>query len=569
MLLELRVKNYAIMEDLVLEFVKGLNILTGETGAGKSIIIDALSLLLGEKADSELIRTGSSKAIVEGVFDLSNNSRLNGIMEEMGIESEDGVLYVKRIVSSEGRGQCQINQSSVPLSTLKRIGDEALDIHGQHQHQSLLNTDKHLELLDGFGTLTALREEFSRLFKKYSSEREELERLKEESRTLQERMDFLTFQKKEIELANLHPEEDRELERERDILENFEKLITNLAQVYSLLYEADESIVTGVSNCMKLLDQAARIDSSMTALLDRLRTCHCEMEDVSRALGSYLSEREFEPERLDETNKRLDLINRLKKKHGTTIPEILLRAKKFEDELQGLERVEERKSSVEKELGRLIAEIERKAVGLSKKRKKAAADLEERVVQELKDLGMRNVQFKIVVELKEDSRELLEICGRHCSFDSTGMDRVEFLISPNVGEELKPLRKIASGGELSRVMLSLKSILARVDEIPILIFDEIDAGIGGRTAEAVGRKLRNVSRTRQVLCITHLPQIAAYGDVHYLVNKHESGRRTHTEVKRLGFEERVEEIARMLAGEEITDLSRGTATQLLKRVNRK
>ncbi len=569
MLLELRVKDYAIMEDLALEFAKGLNILTGETGAGKSIIIDALSLLLGEKADSELIRTGSEKAIVEGVFDLSESSKLQRTVEELGIELEDGLLYVRRIVSREGRSRCRMNQSNVPLATLKRIGDEVLDIHGQHQHQSLLNTDKHLELLDAFGSLTSDRERFSSKFREYFSRLSELERLEVESKTYDERVDLLKFQENEIALAELQPQEDEKLERERDILENFEKLITNLGDVYSLLYEADESIITGISTCTKSLNQAAGIDASIGELADRLETCHCEIEDVSRTLARYLSQKEFDPNRLDEVNKRLDLINRLKKKYGKTIAEILLKAKAFEDELLSVEGVEERKKSVETKVEGLAREIERDALKLSEGRKKAAVQLEKGVVQKLKDLGMEKAQFKILVESAGNTNGHLETDARHCSSGPTGIDEIEFFISPNLGEKLKPLRKIASGGEMSRIMLSIKSILANVDEIPILVFDEIDMGIGGKTAEAVGKKLRKVSQDRQVLCITHLPQIAAYGDVHYLVNKRESGRRTRTEVKRLEPGERVKEIARMLGGEEITSLTRETATQLLNRVGSK
>jgi DNA repair protein RecN (Recombination protein N) len=568
-LLELRVKDYAIMEDLALQFAEGLNVLTGETGTGKSIIIDALSLLLGEKADPELIRTGSPKAIVEGVFDLSRNSKLRETAGKLGIELENGVLYVRRIVSREGRGRHHINESSVPLSVLKRIGDETLDIHGQHQHQSLLNTDKHLELLDGFGSLTGDREKFSGLWRDYTSKLSELERLKEESRTLRERRDFLTFQKNEIERAGLRPEEDVTLEGEREILENFEKLVTNLAQVYSLLYEADDSVFTNVSTCIRHLDQASKIDPSVGASLERLRSCHSEIEDVSRVLESYLVQKEFDSERLDEIHKRLDLLSKLKRKYGKTIGDVLLKAKELEEELVGLERLDERRSSVETELEKLRTEVERKASRLSKERKRTAAELENRVIGELTDLGMGNVQFRIVVEPQEDPRGLLRMGERRYSLGPTGMDMVEFLISPNVGEELKPLRKIASGGELSRIMLSIKSILAKIDEIPILVFDEIDVGIGGRTAEAVGRKLRNVSCKRQVLCITHLPQIAAYGDVHYVVNKYESGGRTHTEVRKLESAERVEEMARMLGGEEITDLTRQTAAQLLSRVKKR
>lgn len=566
MLLELRVKDYAIMEDLALEFSEGLNILTGETGAGKSIIIDALSLLLGERADSELIRTGSSKAIVEGVFDLSKNPKLKRITKELEIDSDDGFLYVRRVVTREGRGRCRINQSQIPLSVLKKIGDEILDIHGQYQHQSLLNPEKHLELLDGFGGLTKDREEFSSIFREYTTKLKELGRLKEESRRRRERMDFLMFQKKEIELAHLSPEEDLELERERDILENFEKLVTNLGNVYASLYEDDESVLTKVSACIKSLNQACKVDPSIKDLLERLETCHCEIEDISRVLENYLSGKEFDPKRLDEVNKRLNLIDRLKKKYGKTIPEILFKAKEFEEELFGLEKIDERIESTEKELEILRDEVERRAVKLSEERMRAALNLEERVIEELKDLGMGKVQFKIVLKPNEHPDGLLKMGERTYILSPSGMDQVEFLISPNVGEDLRPLRKIASGGELSRIMLSIKSILAGVDGIPILVFDEIDVGIGGRTAEVVGRKLRSVSRGRQVLCITHLPQIAAWGDAHYRVDKKESAGRTHTEVKLLGFEERVEEIARMLGGQEITELTRETARQLLKRV---
>lgn len=566
MLLELRVKDYAIMEDLTLEFSGGLNILTGETGAGKSIIIDALSLLLGERADSELIRTGKSRATVEGVFDLSGNSRLKRLVNDMEIPTEEELLYVTRVVTREGRGRCRMNQSNVPVVSLKKIGDRILDIHGQHQHQSLLHVDKHLELLDGFGGLTQQREEFSSLTGQYVSGLRELESLREKSRALKERMDFVTFQRKEIELAHLQPDEDVALERERDILENFEKLVTNLAQVYSIIYEEDDSVLSRLSTCLKSLNQANMIDPSVARQLQGLRTCYCQLEEISRDLERYLGEKEFDAQRLEEVNRRIDLIQKLKRKYGTTISEILARGAELEKEIGGLESIDERIRATEGRLNALRTELERRALSLSEERKRTALELQKRIVEEMKDLGMSNVQFKIAVETNESPEGVLNIDDRTYWLAPSGIDSVEFLISPNVGEELKPLRKIASGGELSRIMLSIKSILAGIDEISVLVFDEIDVGIGGRTAESVGRKLKSVSRGRQVICITHLPQIAAYADVHYRVDKQESGGRTHTEVKRLEFDERIDEIARMLSGEQVTDLTRETAAQLLVRV---
>jgi DNA repair protein RecN (Recombination protein N) len=567
-LLDLRVSDYAIVEDLSLEFSEGLNVLTGETGAGKSIIVGALSLLLGERADTDLIRTGRPKAVVEGSFDLSRSPRLRELMKTMGIGLDDGVLYVRRIVSREGRGRCTVNESSVSVSTIKRIGDEMVDMHGQHQHQSLLNTDRHLELLDGFGGLTDSREEVSGLFTDYCGLRDRLSKLEEESTRLDERKELLIFQKKEIEQAKLGPGEDADLEREKSILESFEKLITRTGEVYTLLYEADDAILDKMTSARKSFEEIAGIDPHMVPLVERLRTCHCEIEDISRAVADYLTKKEFDPGRLDQINERLDLISTLKKKYGETIPEIIARADKIAEELSSLEGLDEERIRLHEEIEKLRPKLCSHARDLSRARRRAAASLEEGVVERLRDLAMGKVQFKVLIEQEEESEGLVPEGDRHYSVGPTGMDRVEFFISPNIGEELKPLRKIASGGELSRIMLSIKSILADIDEIPILIFDEIDVGIGGRTAEAVGRRLRSVSEGRQVLCITHLPQIAAYGDVHYQVDKREHGGRTRTVISRLETEERIEEIARMLGGEEITDLTRSAADQLLERARK-
>lgn len=566
MLSELRIRNYALMEELSVGFSPGLNIMTGETGAGKSIIIGALGLALGERVDQDLIRTGAEEAVSEAVFDLSTNLRLAGNLESMGAEPEDGLLILKRAVSRAGRTKCWLNNSPVTLSVLRRVGDELLDMHGQHEHQSLLKVEKHLDLLDGFGGLLGLSDEVAGLYERYGEIEKSLEKKRNRLAQLKEREELLRFQLKEIEEAKLSVGEDERLESERLILENAESLLSSTQEAYEILSGRDGSVLESLGSVEKLLRQASEVDSSLRREVEALSSIGYRLDDLWRSLLSYQKNLEFEPERLEEVRGRVELIGTLKRKYVDSIEGMLGRRDEIEAELKSLEEGEETTDALKAELGDIRKEISKKVADLSKLRREKALKLERKVLRELSDLGMGGAKFKASFELEEDPDGLAELEGKSYRTTERGVDRVEFLISPNPGEELKPLRKIASGGEISRMMLALKSILAEADSVPSLIFDEIDLGIGGKVAEAVGKKLKSISSRRQVICITHLPHIAVYGTTHFEVRKFTEKGRTYTEASFLDKEGRVREVARMLGGEKVAETAVRHAKRMLKKV---
>lgn len=563
MLRELNIKNFAIIDSLRVEFGEGLNAFTGETGAGKSIIVDALNLALGERASADLIRTGCDEAVVEAAFGL--DSRASGdvlrLLKEQGIEAEPGGdIIVRRVISSSGKNKVYINGSLATLSTLASIGAMLADIHGQHEHQSLLSPERQLEMLDALGGLGDLREKAGQVAARLRERRQELAVLEAGERERAQREDMLRFQKNEIEAARLASGEDAALVAEQTVLANAERLSVLASAAADALYTAEGSVLSGLKKAIGSLKEISSIDPRLAPVLELLESAYAQVNEAAREVSAYAERVEFDPARLEEVRDRLDLIQRLKKKYGGTIEEVIAFGEKAGGELIKIERGSDDAERLRVEIEALRTELTSIVHDLTKKRTSAAQELEQKVEVELAHLGMKKTKFsvRITQEPGDDTTDGLRA-------GPNGSDRVEFLISPNPGEEPRSLAKTASGGELSRIMLALKTILAAGDSIPTLVFDEVDAGIGGAVAEEIGRKLRSISRKRQVFCITHLPQIASMADRHYGVSKTIKKERTSTEVTLLDKKERVDEIARMLAGKTITEATLRHAAEMIER----
>jgi DNA repair protein RecN (Recombination protein N) len=565
MLKKLTVKDYALIEALDVEFSPGLNILTGETGAGKSILIGALGLVLGERADTDSVRSGAKAAMVEAEFALGKNKDLSAIFQELDMDWT-GDLLVRREVSSSGKSRAFVNDSPVTLANLKKIGDAVLDMHGQHEHQSLLYEEKHLDYLDGFAKTWADRISVGELYQQYQKIKAELEALRNKEQLTREKLDLYNFQIKEIESASLTEGEEEGLESQRTILENSEKLFSISSESYQLLYQQDGSITEQFSALERSVEEITGIDPRMEPALKAITSVNDQIEEIARDLRKYRDGISFDPARLEEIRNRLDLIRTLKKKYSgreNSIAGVLSHYQRIKAEMDSVEHGEENIKKLETELETKRREMEKACLTLSEKRQAAAKKMAKDVVGQLKDLGMEKAAFKVDIAQNEDGSGLVYVNKKRYRAESSGMDAVRFLISPNPGEDLKPLAKIASGGEISRVMLAIKTILSETDAVPVLVFDEIDAGIGGRIAEAVGVKLKEISSARQVLCITHLPQIASLAKSHFLVSKDEQKGRTITSVNVLSEKEKIEEIARMLGGSKITDTTLSHAKEML------
>lgn len=552
MLRELHVKNYALMEDLTIEFEMGLNLLTGETGVGKSTLIGALGFLLGEKGDVDLIRTGEEKVSVEGVFEIPKEME-KSFKEVPSLDSGE-TLILKRILSRTGKSQSYLNESPIPLSLTKKIGDHLLDIHGQHEHQSLLRVECHLQHLDHYARLVEEREEVRKLYFARESLSEEIREGEKRKRALKEKEELLRYQWDELEKSGIEEKEDLELEREKGLLENSETLQRYSEEISERLTAGEGSIGEQLGRIRKLLEEMADLDPHLKEHLENARTLSYQVEDLWRSLGDYGKKTEFDPVRLEQVNDRLDLLTRLKKKYGSALPEsgegglgsILEFKKRLETDLKNLDRSEDESKLFQERLREVERNLVEKTLDLSLARGKGSKELESRMEKELKTLGMEGSSFSVQFQRSENPEGLIERDGKRYEVKQDGMDVIEFLLSTNSGEDLKPLRKVASGGEISRIMLALKSLL--VDEIPTLIFDEVDVGIGGKMAEVIGEKLKILSRKKQVICITHLPQIASRGEVHYQVIKKKREGRTITQIIPLRGEERKREIARMMGG---------------------
>lgn len=556
MLTELYIENFALIDKLTVAFSPGLNILTGETGAGKSIVIDAINVLLGERAGTELVRTGTPRAVLQAVFDLSTAPHLLPALAELGVEPEDGLIILGREVAREGRNAARINGRTCPVNVIRQVGDILVDLHGQHEHQSLLREEHHLAFLDALGDepFIRLKSDVAELARRRHALLTELHSLQTDERERLRAVDLLSFQVQEIEKAELAVGEEEELTAERSRLANAEKLHAAATAAYSLLYEGDEgrAVLDALGEAELQLAGLTRFDAALDPLVTALQAAAEQITDVCHELSAYQDRTQFDPERLEEVEERLALIGTLKRKYGESIAVVLEYGARQRDELNRLSRHEERTNEVIAELGHVEGKLAVKALELSAVRSVLAEQLAGNVQAELAQLGMPKAIFRVDIS-HQIQQQGLPVQGEKVAVTAQGIDVVAFHISANVGEPPKPLAKVASGGELSRVMLALKAVSARGAGVPTLVFDEIDTGIGGRTAEAVGEKLAQVARTAQVLCVTHLAQLAFYADLHFLLEKATEGERTFSHMRALTEDERVEELARLQAGGRITD----------------
>ena len=563
MIKEIRIRNFAVIENLAVSFGKGLSVLTGETGAGKSIIIDAINLLLGGRADTDSIRSGETTAFVEAVFEITDPVTRDLILE-FGVEMDDSELLITRQVSNTGKNRCLLNNSSVTVSTLGKIGDRLVDLHGQHDHQALLHPEIHIELLDLYGKCNDLRDEFSKIFSNYQTQSKIFNSMKIDEQELLQKQEFLSFQLKEIDKANLSKEEEEELKAARNKLKHAEQIREGLQKSQSLLIDEGGSIIENLGQVLKELESVQNIDSGLAEPVERSRSAFYELEEVVESLRSYGQSLEFNPTRLEEIEDRIAEINELKRKYGNEIVNILIRREEIAEELEQLASNEENMESLEDDLKKKELMLSKLGTQLAEKREATAKSLSRSVEKELKELSMSNVQLSVRFDYPADPEGFIIFRKQKTNATSNGLGTLEFLFSPNQGEEMRPLAKIASGGELSRVMLALKSILNDQDTVPVMIFDEVDTGISGSVAEKVGIKLQKVATTKQVFCITHLPQIAGMAFSHFRVEKEVTGKRTRSTIRQLKHKERVEELARMSSGEKITDASLKYAREMLR-----
>ncbi len=556
MLRELRIRNFAIIDELHPTFGEGLNILTGETGAGKSIIIDAVGLALGERASSEVIRSGCDEAIIEAIFQIKEDSKAFARLKKMELLTNGDELFVKRIISKEGRNRLYLNDNLINLSTLADLGEELIDIHGQHEHQSLLKTDTHIDILDASSGLLEERKRLEEGYKRWRDLQREISDLRGKEMEATRQEEYLRFQQKEIMDAQLKVGEDEELEREKKILGSAVRLSELSDTIHQRLYSDEGAMVEELKKIINNMREIFAIDDSLS---DTLRLCQeaaIQLTEVANNLRDYRDKIEPQPERLEAIEERLDRINRLKKKYGRNIDDVLHYLEKIDQELSVTEKRGEQIERLEKEKALIEGEVFRLAKELSLKRRKGAEGIQKKVERELAEIQMGRTRFLVRIKDGEGDE------GQRIT--PKGIDKVEFLISPNPGEEPRPLVKIASGGELSRVMLAIKVVLAKADKIPTLIFDEVDAGIGGAVAEVVGRKLKLLSNSHQVFCITHLPQVASFADNHYKVEKVSASERTVVHVAEMKGQERIGEIARMLGGKRITETTFKHAAEMLR-----
>ena len=551
MLTELHIQNFAIIDKLDLRFGPGLIILTGETGAGKSIILDAVVMLIGGKADTTFVRTDSEAAFVEGVFQLKGPEReaVHSILQREELMDDPDYLVLMREVRKEGRSVARVNGRTVSVSLLKELGANLVDIHGQAEHLSLLDPRAHLGLLDRYAEVAQPLSDYRQTYHALLNLRRELNDLRKAQADAERRVEMLTYQAEEIEDARLKPGEDEELRKERDKLANAESLAQNAQEAIAVLEEGspDTPAATDlVGQAAQALAALAKLDPSQNELASQADLLLDTISDVIHNLRTYLEEIEFNPKRLDEVEERLDLIHSLTRKYGGSIPAVIAYGAEARKQLETITGAAERIGELELQEAKFLDKLAKQGNLLTEKRKSAATAMGKGIETELNDLRMSAAKFNVDFQTKPDLNGAPIHNGTRIAFDQNGFDRVEFLIAPNPGEGLKPLVKIASGGETSRLMLGLKNVLARADEIPSLIFDEIDQGIGGRVGLTVGQKLWNLSRTHQVFCVTHLPQLAAFGDEHYQVQKLIQGNRTLTRVERLDGEPRLLELSQML-----------------------
>lgn len=547
MLTSLKIENVAIIESAAIEFGCGLNVLTGETGAGKSIVIDSINAILGERTSRDIIRTGAQSAKVYAVFE-DVNERVRNFLDENGIDCEDGVLIINRTLSREGKNVCRINGAPVTVSMLREIGGELIDIHGQHDNQSLLSPEKHCGFVDSFAGNADLFADYREKYGRLCEIRSKLKKLTTDESSKSQRIDFLTYQIDELEKAEITIGERDELKARKSLINNSQKVIESLNIAYEAL-KADGAGIDMITDAESEIANASAYMEMLGEASEKITDIRYELEDIAETVRDAMTEVDFDPSELEDIDERLDLLYRLSKKYGDTEEEMLEYLEKARAELDNIAFSEERVKELQNQEKEVLAETETAACKLTESRKTAGEKLSNAICSELEFLDMPNVRF--VVKCND------------IGLTENGKDEIEFLISANAGEEPKPLAKIASGGELSRIMLAIKNVLAETDGVDTMIFDEIDTGVSGRAAQKIAMKLRSASKGRQVICVTHLAQIAAQGDVHLYISKSVSDGKTYTNIKSLIEEERVAEIARIMGGMEITKLQLESAREML------
>ena len=562
MLRLLRIRNFALFTELEIEFGEGLNLLTGETGSGKSILVDAFGLILGDRSSQEMIRHNTESAVIEGLFEISPDDGVCKVLSDAGFENEENILLIRREVSLTGKNRIFINGHLATLNLLKTIGENLADIHGQQDQKSLLDLSTHLKWLDYFGNNANFLHEVHSRFRSMWETARLLERYESDKQERMRHMEILGFQLEEIESIHPLPDEIEELQKERTILSNSEKITELATDVYASLYESDSSILMRMRKLEHVMQELDRFDESWNAHLESLKECLYKLEDIALFSRDYASRYDFNPARLEEVQNRLFSLEKLVKKYCCADKDLLEFAEECRRELQALQSSSDSAETLLHRLQTEIAQYSESATQLSKKRRQDALILEKAIKKEFAALAMPAMDMKVEFHIVKNNSGNAHVPS---SYGLDGMDRVEFFIAPNKGEEMKPLAKIASGGELSRLMLAVKSLCGKEETGKSLVFDEVDAGIGGRVAETVGKRLRTLSRDTQVFCVTHLPQVAAFAQNHFIVEKHEKDNRTETIVKQLNPDERIQEISRMLGGEIITETTRRHAVEMLQR----
>lgn len=561
----------ALIKELNIEFEEELNVLTGETGAGKSIIIEAIDLILGGYAASDLIRDGEDSLMVEALFLLTPQEKelINNLNSDIEIVDGEGVLLIRREVNKKGRNKCWINQRLINLSTLQEIGTFLVDLHGQHNHQSLLDPTKHIDLMDNLGgdKIIKHRKELFDNYRRWREKSKKLFQLLKDKEENLKKIDFLKFQLEEIDKTSLVKDEDKALEEEEMVLKNAEKIIETMEKANFILYEGglEQSSVRDSLNEVSVdLGEIASLDRRIEKIRENLKEVGYQFEDIVNEIVKYKDGVDLDSQKLKEVEGRLNLINSLKSKYGSTIEEILEYRQKIYQELEAVDYSEDKLEKLKEEVNSLEDIISTISHNLNINRRKIADDLQKMVVRELEDLNMKRCQFEVSINSYEDDNGI-EIDGKKYKIGPKGIDDIEFMISPNVGERLRPLARIVSGGEVSRIMLALKSILSEVDQVPTLIFDEIDSGVGARLGEVIAQKLKALSRKRQVICVTHLPQIACRAERHFYIEKYILNNQTGIKLKEMEGEERVKEIARMLDGSQMSEITIRHAQKMLDR----
>lgn len=552
MLQELSIKDFAIIDEIQISFQPKMTVLTGETGAGKSIIIDALGLLAGGRGSTEFIRKGEKKAVIQGLFTLPREANTYNILEEYGIDSEDGQIILQRDLYRGGRNICRINGMMVNLATLRKIGETLIDIHGQNEHQELMKPENHIDLLDEYDKKTSeLRNQYQVVYQNYRKLKLSMEKKEADEKAWAQRLDMLNFQVKEIGEAGLKINEEDELVEEKNKLDNFQAIHDALELSYQILSGEKIDVVGNLGNAMNELSDVSDLSENLQEINTKISDAFYSLEDTARDISDELDSMEWNGERLNEIEERLELIHQLKRKYGDTIEDILHYHIRIVKELREMENAEQNSEKQERQLSEALEKVKELAIKLSKQREKSAKKLEKMIHEQLSALYMDKAVFE--VKFLNNSK-----------LYSKGIDKVEFYIQTNPGEEMGPLAKIASGGELSRIMLALKTIFSQKMGVTSIIFDEVDTGVSGRVAQAIAEKISQISNNSQVLCITHLPQVAAIADNHYYISKSVNDGRTETSLEELDEKQKIREIARMLSGSEITELTLKHAEELIK-----